>query len=211
MSAHAAALVRVRNGDQGLACRATAGRHAHITGDVPRVAVFPSAALEHGYGTGEEQYRNRLTLRAACRGHRTARSYLSAAACRMAVHDRNTARHHRPASIARAKSLVGALDQEPLPLPRSAQPCTDRTAEASSRRQDRRARGAGNPSDHQWDSRGAAQQRLAPKQEQRTAPPHQTDIAAVEKCARRAKFPMTIKHLVLGAGTCVKDKSLVWH
>src|SRR5215813_4548051 len=186
MSAHAAALVRVRNGDQGLACRATAGRHAHITGDVPRVAVFPSAALEHGYGTGEEQYRNRLTLRAACRGHRTARSYLSAAACRMAVHDRYAARHHWPASIARPKSLVGALDQEPLPLPRSAQPCTDRTAEASSGRQDRRARGASNPSDHQWDSRRAAQQWLAPEQEQRTAPPHQTDTAVVEKLFGKA-------------------------
>src|SRR5262249_33101218 len=100
----------------------------------------------------------------------------------MAVHDRNTARHHRPASIARPKSLVGALDQEPLPLPRPAQPCADRTAEASSGRQDRRARGAGDPSDHQWDSRGAAQQRLAPEQKQRTAPPLQTDIAALEKC-----------------------------
>src|SRR5262245_63826864 len=63
MSAHAAGLVRVRNGDQGLACRATAGRHEDITGDVPRVAVFPNATLQHGYGAGEEQYRNRLTIR----------------------------------------------------------------------------------------------------------------------------------------------------
>src|SRR5262249_48010717 len=72
----------------------------------------------------------------------------------------NAARHHRPASIARPKSLAGALDQEPLSLPRSAQPCTDRTAEASSDRRYRRARGAGNPSDHQRDSRRATQQRL---------------------------------------------------
>src|SRR5262249_12517345 len=129
MSADAARLVRVRNGDQGLACLATPGRHEHIARDVPRVAVFPNAALERGYGAREEQYRDRLTLRGACRGHRSARSYLPEAACRMAVHDRNAARHHRPASIARPKSLAGALDQEPLSIPRSAQPCTDRTAE----------------------------------------------------------------------------------
>jgi len=54
MPAHAAGLVRVRNGDQGLACRATAGRHEHITADVSRVAVLPDAAFEHGYGAGEE-------------------------------------------------------------------------------------------------------------------------------------------------------------
>src|SRR5262245_19120036 len=160
MSAHAAGLVRVRNGDQGLACRATARRHADITGDVPRVAVFPNAAFEHGYGAGEEQYRNRVTLRGAYRGYRTARSYLSAAACRMALHDRNVARHHRPASIARPKSLVDALDQEPLSVPRSAQPCTDRIAEASPGWRYRRARGAGDPSDYQWDSRRPAQQRV---------------------------------------------------
>src|SRR5207248_6507951 len=87
MPAHAAGLVRVRNGDKGLACRAAAGRHENITGDVPRVAIFSNPALEHGYGIGEEQYRNRLTLRGARRRHRAARSYLSAAACRMAVYD----------------------------------------------------------------------------------------------------------------------------
>jgi phosphoenolpyruvate carboxylase len=39
---------------------------------------FSKRCFEHGYGASEEQYRNRLTLRGACRGHRAARSYLSA-------------------------------------------------------------------------------------------------------------------------------------
>src|SRR5215472_17841668 len=37
--------------------------------------VPANAALEHGYGAGEEQYRNRITLRGARRGRRAARSY----------------------------------------------------------------------------------------------------------------------------------------
>ena len=42
--------------------------------------VPANAALEHGYGAGEEQYRNRITLRGARRGRRAARSYFSAVA-----------------------------------------------------------------------------------------------------------------------------------
>src|SRR5262249_48345248 len=50
----------------GLVCRAAAGWDENITRET-RVAVFANAALEHGYGGSEEQYRNRLTLGGARR------------------------------------------------------------------------------------------------------------------------------------------------
>src|SRR5262249_42312649 len=52
---------------------------------------------------------------------------------------------------------------------------------ARMRRQDRRARGAGNPSDHQWDSRRAAQQWLVPSRAVNRATASNR-YPAVEKC-----------------------------
>ena len=47
-------------------------------GDVPRVAVLPGAALEHGHGAGQEQHRHRVALCEARRGRGPARRDLPA-------------------------------------------------------------------------------------------------------------------------------------
>ena len=66
----------------------------------------------------------------------------------------------RPADAARAQSAAGALDPQPLPLHRSAQPRADRAAAPPPRRR-RRPRGrAGHPPHHQRHRGGPAQQRL---------------------------------------------------
>ena len=61
--ADAARLVRLRHGREGLAGGHPDDGLARAAGHVPRLAVLPHAAVEHGHGAVQERHRHRVALR----------------------------------------------------------------------------------------------------------------------------------------------------
>ncbi len=74
--------------------------------------------------------------------------------------DRDAARYHGAGAAAAGQSAAGALDPQPLPLSRSAQPCAGRTSEGASRAEPRRTGAARDSDHHQRDFGGVAEQRV---------------------------------------------------
>ena len=95
-----------------------------------RMAVLPHAAVEHGHGAGEERHRASPRATRAGRRRAIARSDLRPASAPNGRAPVDAAAVD-PATRARCSErnpAAGALDPQPLPLHRSAQPRADRAA-----------------------------------------------------------------------------------
>ena len=131
--ADAAGLVRLRLGGEGLRRRPSRGRARPAAGDVPALAVLPHPALQHGHGAGQVEPRHRLALRAlvpdvALREaifSRISREWRDSVDALNAIMEQTRA--------AGEQSAAAALDPQPLPLSRPAQPRAGRAAQAAPR------------------------------------------------------------------------------
>ena len=101
--------------------------------DVQEMAVLPHAAVQHGHGALQVEPRHRLALRRSSSRRRAARGDLLAHLARMARLGRCAERDHGAELSARAQSAAAALDPQPVPLSRPAQPRSGRTPETASR------------------------------------------------------------------------------
>ena len=118
------------SGGQGLARRAAATTAWRLLQAMYRDwPFFRTAAVEHGHGAGQERHRHRLALRRAGRRRRAARArssrrlraeWQASIDALLAITRQQSAAGEQPAA--------GALDPQPLSLPRSAQPPADRAA-----------------------------------------------------------------------------------
>jgi len=158
MPAHAAWLVRIWLGLQGLDGRTSGQRPRLPPGHVSRMGLLPHAALQHGNGAGEEQHRDCIALRRTRAGQGGAGQDLRGHSGRMGGFDRGPPRHHQADRIAAGQSHARSFASDARALSRSAEPCPGRASEVASRR---RQRGRGDPArradHHQRHFRGAAQ------------------------------------------------------
>ena len=160
MPVDAAGLVWIWRGGESL-CRGPPRRRARaVEKDVQALALLPHLALQHGHGAGEVEPRHRLALRSARARRTIARTDFFAHLARAARLDRRAQQDHGAIGAAGEQPAAAALDPQPLPLPRPAQPRAGGAFEIAPRAPRERKSADRDPVDDQRDFCGVEEQRV---------------------------------------------------